>query len=122
MPLIPTTDIHAITHAALTRHGAAEWVATEVAQATAESEALGNRICGLYYLEGYCQQLASGRVNGTVEPVVTRPRPGTVQVDGQMGFAQPAFARALPQALEAARETGTAQLAVGHTHTCTSLG
>ena len=122
MPLIPTTDIHAITHAALTRHGAAEWVATEVAQATAESEALGNRICGLYYLESYCQQLASGRVKGTVEPVVTRPRPGTVQVDGQMGFAQPAFARALPQALEAARETGTAQLAVGHTHTCTSLG
>ena len=94
----------------------------EVAQATAESEALGNRICGLYYLESYCQQLASGRVNGRVEPVVTRPRPGTVQVDGQMGFAQPAFARALPQALEAARETGTVQLAVGHTHTCTSLG
>lgn len=122
MPLIPTAEIHAITHAALTRYGAADRIATEVANATAESEALGNRICGLYYLESYCQQLASGRVNGTVDPVVTRPRPGTVQVDGQMGFAQPAFARALPQALQAARENGTAQLAVGHTHTCTSLG
>ncbi|MEX0340586.1 MAG: Ldh family oxidoreductase, partial [Arenibacterium sp.] len=76
----------------------------------------------LYYLESYCQQLVTGRVKGDVEPVVTRPRPGFVAVDGLMGFAQAAFARALPDALNAARENGTAALAVGLTHTCTSLG
>ncbi|MEX0283548.1 MAG: Ldh family oxidoreductase [Paracoccaceae bacterium] len=122
MPQIPTAEIFTAAHAALIHHGAADWIATEVAKAVEHSEATGNRICGLYYLESYCQQLTTGRVNGTVDPIVTRPKPGTVQVDGQLGFAQPAFACALPLAIQAARECGTAQLAVGHTHTCTSVG
>ncbi|MFK7751699.1 MAG: Ldh family oxidoreductase [Sedimentitalea sp.] len=116
------SEIDAITHAALVKHGAAPWVAREVTRAVVEAEATGNRICGLYYLESYCQQLTTGRVQGAVDPVVTRPRGGVVHVDGRMGFAQAAFARALPDALEAARTLGTASLAVGHTHTCTSLG
>ena len=79
-------------------------------------------ICGLYYLESYCTQLASGRVNGTVAPIVTQPRPGTILADAKFGFAQPAFASGLPKAVEAARNNGVATLAVAHAHTCTSLG
>ncbi|MCU9849643.1 Ldh family oxidoreductase [Defluviimonas sp. WL0024] len=122
MPTITIAEIEARTTDALVRHGAADWVAAEVARAVGRAEATGNVICGLYYLESYCQQLASGRVKGDVEPVVTRPRPGAVRVDARFGFAQTAFARALPEALEAARDCGTASLAVGHAHTCTSLG
>lgn len=115
-------EIETTTRAALTGHGAAPWVAGEVARAVREAEATGNRICGLYYLESYCLQLRSGRVKGDVDPEVTRPRPGAVHVDARYGFAQPAFSRGLPAALDAARECGVASLAVGHTHTCTSLG
>ncbi|MCZ7675372.1 MAG: Ldh family oxidoreductase [Roseovarius sp.] len=115
-------EIETTVARALIRHGAAEWVAAEVASAVAEAEGLGNRICGLYYLESYCQQLRSGRVRGDAEPDVTRPRPGSVVADARFGFAQPAFARALPQAVEAARDCGVASLAVAHAHTCTSLG
>jgi (2R)-3-sulfolactate dehydrogenase (NADP+) len=122
MPLIPLDRIADQTRAALLRHGAAGWIADAVTAAVVEAEATGNRICGLYYVESYCLQLQSGRVRGDVEPRVSRPRPGFVQVDGRMGFAQPAFARALPEAVAAARENGTAALAVGHTHTCTSVG
>jgi len=86
------------------------------------AEETGNVICGLYYVESYCDQLASGRVNGAVDPVVTRPRPGSVRVDAGFGFAQPAFAQGLPEAVAAARENGIAVLAVAHAHTCTSLG
>lgn len=122
MAKITITDIRTTTEAALVRHGAAGWVASEVARAVARAEALGNRICGLYYLESYCQQLVTGRVDGGVEPTVTRPRPGFIKVDAGYGFAQPAFMRGLQPALEAARENGLAALAVGHAHTCTSLG
>ena len=83
-------DIHDVTARALRAHGAAEWVAESVADAVSEAEATGNRICGLYYLESYCQQLKTGRVKGDVDPVVHRPRPGVVHVDGKLGFAQPA--------------------------------
>lgn len=122
MPDISLDQIETTARDALIRHGADDWIAAHVADAIRVAEAQGNRICGLYYLESYCQQLRSGRVKGDVEPEVSLPRPGTVMVDAKYGFAQPAFARALPLALEAAEVNGVASLAVGHAHTCTSLG
>ena len=122
MPRVPLNEIESTTKAALEKHGAAPWIADEVAMAVRKAESVGNRICGLYYLESYCQQLQSGRVKGDVEPVVTRPRSANVVVDARYGFAQPAFSRALPDAIAAARECGVASLAVCHAHTCTAVG
>ena len=122
MPDISLDEIETTTRTALERHGAEPWIAVEVARAVRKAEAVGNKICGLYYLESYCVQLKSGRVQGDAEPVVSTPRPGTVMVDAKFGFAQPAFARGLPAAVKAAQECGVASLAVGHAHTCTSLG
>lgn len=122
MPELSLDEIESTTKTALERHGAAPWIAAEVASAVRKAESVGNRICGLYYLESYCVQLKTGRVDGNAEPVVTRPRPGSVMVDAKFGFAQSAFARGLPEAIAAAKECGVASLAVGHAHTCTSLG
>jgi len=115
-------EIEAVCRAALRAHGAGDVQAQEVARAVAEAESLSNRICGLYYLESYCTQLRTGRVNGRVEPTVSQPRAGEVVVDAGFGFAQPAFARGLAPAVAAARELGIARLAVCHAHTCTALG
>ncbi|QGX97811.1 Ldh family oxidoreductase [Roseovarius faecimaris] len=122
MPMISLAEIESTTRTALERHGAAPWIAASVARAVRQAESVGNRICGLYYVESYCQQLRSGRVKGDVEPEVSRPRGGTVLVDAKYGFAQPAFERGLPEAEKAARECGIASLAICHAHTCTSLG
>ena len=86
------------------------------------AEGNDNRICGLYYLESYCLQLESGRIDGTVEPAVATDPPGTVRVDGHFGFAQSAFAAGFPTAVAAARANGICGMSVEHTHTCTSLG
>ncbi|MGZ2258670.1 Ldh family oxidoreductase [Roseobacter sp. A03A-229] len=115
-------EIETLTKKALRAHGAAEFAATEVARAVRQAEGRGNKICGLYYVESYCLQLKSGRVLGDVTPVITTPRPAAVYVDAAYGFAQPAFALGVVPALDAARQYGTATLAVGHAHTCTSLG
>lgn len=122
MPVLNLEQIETTTTKALIKHGADEWIAREVADAVTKAESVGNRICGLYYVESYCLQLGTGRVNGTVEPKVSRPKPGVVEVDAGFGFAQPAFARGLPEAVKAAKENGTASLAICHAHTCTSLG
>ncbi len=122
MPNVTIAQIKAASHAALSHHGAEDWIADAVAQAVARAESLGNVICGLYYLESYCSQLTSGRVSGTVEPVISRPKSGAVRADAMFGFAQPAFARGLPEAVAAARENGVAILGVANAHTCTSLG
>lgn len=122
MPDISLDQIESTTKAALMAHGAEDWIAAEVAKAVRKAEAVGNKICGLYYLESYCQQLKSGRVNGAVEPQITQPKPATVMVDAKFGFAQAAFARALPKTIDVAKAQGVATLAIGHAHTCTSLG
>ncbi len=122
MPTIELEQIETATFRALIGHGAKDWIAREVAAAVREAESFGNRICGLYYLESYCQQLLSGRVDGQVEPMVDRVRPGVVEVDAGFGFAQAAFARGLAEAVAATKENGTASLAICHAHTCTSLG
>lgn len=122
MVQIALKEIEQTVQAALLAHGAGTFQAAEVARAVAAAEARGNKICGLYYVESYCQQLRSGRVKGEVTPVVSTPRQATVLVDAHYGFAQPAFAYGLPVALDAARACGIASLAVAHAHTCTSLG
>ncbi|MEM1352059.1 MAG: Ldh family oxidoreductase [Pseudomonadota bacterium] len=115
-------EIEALTREALLAHGAGPFPAAEVARAVRSAESYGNRICGLYYVESYCLQLASGRVAGQAEPIVTRKREAAVHVDACYGFAQPAFTHGLVAAVDAARRFGVATLAVGHAHTCTSLG
>lgn len=122
MPQITLEEIEKTVQTALMLHGAEAFQAAEVARAVAAAESVGNKICGLYYVESYCQQLRSGRVKGDVIPVVSTPRGSVVHVDAGFGFAQPAFAYGLPLALDAARQNGVATLAVGHAHTCTSLG
>ncbi|MCQ3814501.1 MAG: Ldh family oxidoreductase [Acidimicrobiia bacterium] len=115
-------DIETVTRRALQAHGAAETVAAQVAHAVRVAEANGNRICGLYYLESYCRQLQSGRVDGRAEPVVTHDKAGAVRVDARFGFAQSAFAAGFDTAVAATRANGTCGYAVEHSHTCTSLG
>lgn len=122
MPQVTIDQIKKTAKSALVAHGADDWIAAAVADAVGEAEAHGNVICGLYYLESYCTQLASGRVNGTVMPQVSQPRPASVFVDAQFGFAQPAFQTGLPTALKAVADNGVATLSVAHAHTCTSLG
>lgn len=122
MQLVTVSEIEDISEKALRAHGAKEWIAKSVALAIANSESYGNIICGLYYLESYCLQLESGRVNGTIDPQVSIPRPGSILVDAKYGFAQAAFECALPEAIKAAQTNGTASLSVAHSHTCTSLG
>ena len=96
-------DIESVTKRALQTHGASEAIASHVAHAVRLAEANGNLICGLYYLESYCQQLDSGRVDGRVEPVVSHDRGGAVRVDAKFGFAQSAFAAGFDTAVECRR-------------------
>ncbi|MEH6358506.1 MAG: Ldh family oxidoreductase [Pseudomonadales bacterium] len=122
MVTISLDEIEEKTTLALVAHGAEQWIAEAVSLAVRKAEANGNLICGLYYLDSYCTQLRTGRVDGTVEPEVSLPRASAVKVDAKLGFAQPAFARGIDKAIEVARENGSSTLAICHSHTCTSMG
>ncbi len=122
MAQIALDDIESVTRRALERHGAEPGVAASVADAVRVSESKGNRICGLYYVTSYCQQLETGRIDGATAPTVDVAKPGAVRVDGKLGFAQPAFAAGFEAAVASARANGVCGFSVEHTHTCTALG
>jgi (2R)-3-sulfolactate dehydrogenase (NADP+) len=107
---ILVSEIEDVAKTAMVAHGARAWQAGEVARAVARAEAFGNVICGLCYLESYCTQLTSGRVDGQVDPIITRPKRGQVIADARFGFAQPAFSCGLGQAVQAAREKAPRRL------------
>ncbi|MHA7685053.1 Ldh family oxidoreductase [Cupriavidus sp. PET2-C1] len=107
---------------ALRRHGASKFAAYEVAKALRRAEQLGNTHCGLGHLERDCAQLLSGRVVGKAVPKMSRIRPGLIQVNADDGFAQPAFALGLPEALNGVESLGVAVLAISRAYTCTALG
>lgn len=119
---VPLAEIESVSQAALIAHGCEPWIAREVAIAVRTAEANNNLICGLYYLESYCLQLDSGRVDGKAQPQITRPKPAVVSVDARFGFAQAAFHLGLPEAIACVAGQGTCSLAICHSHTCTSLG
>ena len=114
--------IEQMSRQALERHGARPDIAASVAHAIRVAESRGNKICGLYYLESYCLQLESGRIPSSTDPVVHQERPGAVRVDGQLGFAQWAFAAGFDAAVASAQANGICGFSVEHTHTCTSVG
>ncbi|MGB1361318.1 MAG: Ldh family oxidoreductase [Alphaproteobacteria bacterium] len=122
MVKVTLNEIEQSTKKGLLAHGADEWVAQEMATTICKAESIGNRICGLFYYESYCQQLVSGRVKGDVQPVVSNPKPSVISVDAKYGFAQTAFLKGMPTAIEKARENGVATLAICHSHTATSMG
>ena len=115
-------EVEIKTALALVNHGANKWIADEVAKAVRVAEAEGNKICGLYYLESYCNQLKSGRVDGKVDPEVKKVSGSSVYVDAKLGFAQPAFSKGLNLAVELAKNNGISLFSIGHSHTCTSMG
>ena len=106
MPFVTVSEIKDISEKALRAHGAKEWIAKSVALAIANSESYGNIICGLYYLESYCLQLESGRVNGTIDPQVSIPRPGSILVDAKYGFARQRLSAPCRRLSRPPRQTG----------------
>jgi (2R)-3-sulfolactate dehydrogenase (NADP+) len=119
---ITLDEIENSTITALKNHGAAAWIAKEVAKAIRVAEAEKNKICGLYYLDSYCKQLKSGRINGLIDPKVSQPKPGCVAVDARYGFAQAAFSKGLQSAVASAKHNGICLFTIAHSHTCTALG
>jgi len=122
MHALSLDDIESVSRVALSHHGASPTVAKQVAHAIRVAEANSNRICGLYYLESYCRQLETGRIDGVAQPEVAVLRSGAVRVDAKHGFAQAAFAAGFDAAVAAATGNGICGYSIEHAHTCTSLG
>lgn len=122
MPIMTLAEIEALALGALTEAGADPRQAAPLARSVAETEAEGIASHGLAYLPTYVQHLGCGKVDGTAEPVVERPRPGLVTVDARRGFAHPAIDAGFAQLIPLARSQGVALLTIRESYNCGVLG
>jgi (2R)-3-sulfolactate dehydrogenase (NADP+) len=106
----------------LVEKGADPGIARSVARSIRRAEADDIRPVGLGYLPVYLNHLPTGKVDGRAVPVIRQDAPAVIRCDAANGFAHPAFDRALPTLIAAARRCGMASLAITRSYSAGVLG
>ena len=116
MPIHTFDDLLTLTTQALHHAGAslAQAAPTALALVTAEAQGLASH--GLSRVPMYAGHLHAGRVLGQAQPRIQAERAGAVLVDAGNGFAFPACALAVAEAVTRARQCGIAIGAVTNSH------
>lgn len=104
------------------RLGASEATALSLARSSVAAEARGQPNLGLSHFVDYLEAIASGRIDGEVEPVVSSPVPAILLSDARKGAAHPGFDRAFEDLVDIARQLGLALFAQRNSYTCGALG
>ena len=116
MPRLSLAELHTLCLRALRAHGLREPSALLVAKSLTSAEASGSHSHGVFRLQGYCEALQTGRVDGRAEPVLESPAgAATVLVNAQGSFAPAALDLAVPALAAAAKQHGVAACAVRNT-------
>ncbi len=105
-------EVRALARSKLRAAGLAGDHADAVAETMVAGERDGCASHGIYRLLVAVKSLKTGVVVPNATPMVSRPRPALVRVDGGGGFAQFAFEHGLPALVDATRTHGIAALAL----------
>lgn len=111
-------EIETLAFDALVASGTGEASARAMARAARAAERDGIASHGLHYIPIYCEHVQCGKVDGTAVPQVSRPKAGAVVVDAGSGFAHPAIDAGFEVLVPAARELGSAGMAVRNSYNC----
>lgn len=116
MALHSIEDLLALTQRALERAGASTEQATPTARALVAAEAQGLASHGLSRVPMYVGHMEAGRVMGNAQPRIQSQRAAAVLVDADNGFAFPACALAVQEAIARAKTCGIAIGVVCNSH------
>ncbi|PSJ57417.1 Ldh family oxidoreductase [Pseudaminobacter soli (ex Li et al. 2025)] len=104
------------------RAGAGEATAEALARASVDAERDGQATVGIGHLIDYLESLEAGRIDGTVEPELSRPAGAIILSDAKGGSAHLGFDRAFDDLAQTARQFGVAVFSQNNAFTCGSLG
>ena len=102
--------------------GASNEAAAALARSVVAAEARGLATLGLSHFLDYLDALLAGRIDGRVEPVVTRPSLAIFVSDARGGAAHTGFDRSTGELVKAARLFGVAIFTQRNAFTCGELG
>lgn len=116
MSHIDMAALASLAEAALSRAGASTVQAAVTADALVRADAAGLASHGVSRVPMYVSHLRRDRVDGQAVPTVRARKGAAVLVDAACGFAFPACALAVDEAMQRARELGVGVAAVGNSH------
>ena len=114
--------VEALACRVLAASGASPAAASAVARSIRLAERDGIRSHGLLYLPIYAEHLRCGKVVGLAEPIVSRPKTGSIRVDAAHGFAHTAIDAGWDMFTDAVRQCGIAALTLHRSYNCGVLG
>ena len=118
---ISIADATDLIFKALTASGASDAQAMPTAVSLVAAEAEGQIGHGFSRLEDYAAQVVSGKINRDAEITTSLPRPASILINADCGFAYPAIDAAISSLVPVANEMGIAIAAVGNSHHCGAL-
>src|SRR4051794_21288549 len=107
-------ELQAWVHAVCRAMGADEEIATEVASHLVKANLSGHDSHGVLRLPAYVEQASRGGLVPGAKPTVVRELGGVALMDAHFGFGQYSTLVALNWAMERAKTTGIAAVAVRH--------
>src|SRR5215470_13726600 len=116
MPTLTFQQAEELCTSALMRCRTSPDNAALVAHALVRAEAEGLKSHGLLRVPMYAAQAKVGKVDGSAQPAVERPRPALLAIDAKFGFAHPAMAKAAGLLPPLAREFGIAAAGIRRSH------
>ncbi|MFV0434887.1 MAG: Ldh family oxidoreductase [Leucobacter sp.] len=121
MTRISTVELTDLCEQAALRAGADTASARSLADATVQSERVGNRAVGVGHLFDYLDGYREGRISNAA-PEVRRPGGAVFAVDAREGLAQESFQTVREDLVATAKDLGIAALWVSNSFTCGELG
>jgi len=115
-------EAQALCERAASARGASAETARSLATSIVMAEADGQPSVGFAHFLDYLDALAAGRIDGKVEPAITRPAPAIVLSDAGGGIAHTGFDRAFDDLVAAASSFGLALFVQKNAFTCGALG
>ena len=106
---------------AFLRNGVKEAVAESVSTALVAAEAEGQVGHGFSRVKDYLAQVKSKKINVDAKIKIEHPKPTSISIDADYGFAYPALDQAISEGALTAKEYGSAIVSIFNSHHCGAL-
>ena len=106
---------------AFLKNGVKEDIAVSVSTALVAAEAEGQVGHGFSRVKDYIAQVKSKKINVDAKIKIEHPKPTSISVDADYGFAYPALDQAISEGALVAKEYGSAVVSVFSSHHCGAL-
>ena len=106
---------------AFLRNGVTEAVAMSVSTALVAAEAEGQVGHGFSRVKDYIAQVKSKKINVDAKVKIEHPKPTSISIDADYGFAYPALDQAISEGALVAKEYGSAVVSIFNSHHCGAL-